>query len=305
MKIYPQKIKIVEVGPRDGLQNEKKIISNADKIKFIELLSESGLQEIEVASFVHPKLVPQLADAEDVIRGLTSKQGIAYSALVPNIKGLERAKKTGIKRIAVFTAASETFNKNNINMTIEESLRVFAPVVREALSSGISVRGYISMCFICPFEGKIPKEKVLEITKALLDMGVDEVSLGDTVGKAGPEDISDTVGFVLKSIPIEKLALHFHDTYGRALENVESGLLLGVRTYDSSAGGLGGCPFAPGAPGNLATENLVDFLSKKNIQTGVDLEKIAKASLFIQEVLGKQLPSRGNARKGSMSKGNS
>ena len=279
-------IKIVEVGPRDGLQNEKKIISTQDKVKFIELLSESGLQEIEIGSFVHPKLVPQLADSRDVVKQLKTHDGIVYTALVPNMKGLEIAKESGIKRIAVFTAASETFNKNNINMTIDESLKAFAPVVKEALDSGISVRSYISMCFICPFEGRIPKEKVLYVSQALLDMGVDEVSLGDTVGKALPIDVNNTIGFVLKSVPKEKIALHFHDTYGKAIENVDAGLKLGITTFDSSAGGLGGCPFAPGAPGNLATEALINFLNQNKINSGVNLEKIAKASLFIQEVLG-------------------
>ena len=292
MNTYPKKVKIIEVGPRDGLQNEQKIVSAQDKIKFIELLAEAGLKNIEIGSFVHPKWVPQLADSLEVIKGLNLPKDITCSALVPNIKGLERAKESGIKRIAVFTACSETFNKNNINMTIDESLKVFAPVVKKALDSGMSVRGYISMGFVCPFEGKIPKEKALHVTESLLNLGVDEVSLGDTVGKASSEEVYETVNFILKSIPKEKIALHFHDTYNKALENVEAGLRLGITTFDSSAGGLGGCPYAPGAPGNLATEDLVDFLNKNNIQSGIDLEKLAKASLFMQTVLGKQLPSK-------------
>jgi len=291
-KTFPKNVTIIEVGPRDGLQNEQKIVSAQSKIKFIELLAESGLKNIEVGSFVHPKWIPQLADSLEVIKGLNLSKDIICSALVPNMKGLERAKEAGIKRISVFTACSETFNKNNINMTIDESIKVFTPVAKEALSAGVSVRGYIAMCFICPFEGKIQKEKVLDVTKSLFDMGVDEVSIGDTVGKALPEQVHDTISFILKSIPKEKLALHLHNTGGRALENAEVGLQLGITKFDSSAGGLGGCPYAPGAPGNLATEDLVDFLNKNNIQSGVNLERLVRASLFMQTVLGKQLPSK-------------
>ena len=291
-KSYPKAATIIEVGPRDGLQNEQKIVSVQDKIKFIELLAESGLKNIEVGSFVHPKWIPQLADSLEVIKGLNLPKDIICSALVPNMKGLERAKEAGIKRIAVFTACSETFNKNNINMTIKESLDIFKDVVKSALENKMTVRGYISTCFVCPYEGNIKKEKVLEVTKALIDMGVDEVSVGDTVGKALPEQIYDTVSFILKSIPKEKLALHLHNTGGRALENAEVGLKLGITKFDSSSGGLGGCPYAPGAPGNLATEDLVDFLNKNNIQSGVDLERLSKASLFMQTILGKKLPSK-------------
>lgn len=303
-KSYPKKITIVEVGPRDGLQNESKSISTQDKIKFIEMLSESGLEQIEVSSFVHPKIIPQLADAEEVIKALKPNDNIIYSALVPNMKGLERAIQSGIKRIAVFTAASETFTKKNINMTIQESLDTFKPVIKSALENRISVRGYISTCFICPYEGNIKKEKVLDLTKALIEMGVDEVSIGDTIGAASPKDVFENIAHIINLIPKEKIALHFHDTHGKALENVEAGLRLGITTFDSSAGGLGGCPYAPGAPGNLATEDLIDFLNQNHIQSGVNLEKLAKASLFIQTVLGKQLPSkilqkiscRGNSR---------
>ena len=286
------KVKIIEVGPRDGLQNEQKIISTQDKIKYIELLVNAGLKNIEVGSFVHPKWVPQLTDSLEVIKGLNLSKDIIYSALVPNMKGLERAKESGIKRIAVFTAASETFTKKNINMTIKESLDTFIEVIKNALENKITVRGYISTCFVCPYEGDIKKEKVLEITKALIEMGVDEVSIGDTIGKALPEQVHDTISFILKSVPKEKIALHFHDTYGKALENVETGLQLGITTFDSSSGGPGGCPYAPGASGNLATEDLIDFLNKKNIQTGVDLNKLIEASLFMQNILEKKLPSK-------------
>ncbi len=292
IKIYPQKVKIVEVGPRDGLQNEKEIISTQDKLTFIEKLVQSGLKNIEVTSFVHPKAVPQLADAQDVIKNLKHHNGLTYSALVPNLKGLERAIESGIKRIAIFTAASETFTKKNINMTIDESLNTFAEVTKQAISSGMSVRGYISTCFVCPYEGEIKKEKVLNITKSLLDMGVDEVSLGDTIGAASPKDVFETVGFILNTIPKEKIALHFHDTYGTALANVVSGLELGITTYDASSGGLGGCPYAPGASGNLATEDLIYLLDRMGIESGVDLNKLTEASMFIEKILGRKLPSK-------------
>lgn len=292
MKTYPPKVNIVEVGPRDGLQNESKIISTNDKILFIEKLAASGLKQIEVTSFVSPKAIPQLADAKEVTNRLKSNPGLTYSALVPNIKGLERAIESGIKRIAVFTAASETFTKKNINMSIKESLETFEPVIETALKAGMSIRGYVSTCFVCPYEGEIKKEKVLEVTKELLDMGVYEVSLGDTIGKASPKDVFETIGFVLKSIPKEKIALHFHDTYGAALANVMAGLELGITTFDSSAGGLGGCPYAPGASGNLATEDLVYLLDGMGIESGVDLEKLAEASLFMQKIIGRKLPSK-------------
>jgi hydroxymethylglutaryl-CoA lyase len=290
--MYPKQVKIVEVGPRDGLQNEAKSISTADKLTFIEKLSQSGLTQIEVTSFVHPKRVPRLADAVEVIQGLTPHPEIVYSALVPNMKGLERALETGVKRIAVFTAASETFTQKNINMSIQESLDAFRPVVETALAQGISVRGYVSTCFVCPYEGEVSKEKVLQVSQALLRMGVDEISLGDTIGAAAPNNVYDTVGHVLELIPREQIALHFHDTYGTALANVVAGLELGITTFDASAGGLGGCPYAPGASGNLATEDLLYLLDRMGIVTGVSLEKLAEASAFMQQVLGRPLPSK-------------
>lgn len=290
--MYPKQVKIVEVGPRDGLQNEKGVIPTKDKIIYIEKLALSGLSHIEITSFVNPKMVPQLYDAEDVIKGLKLDKNIIWSALVPNMKGLERVLETGIKHIAVFTAASETFNKKNINMTIDESISIFNDVVKLALTKGITVRGYLSTCFVCPYEGEIKKEKVLDVANKLLDIGVDEISIGDTIGAAVPKDIYNTVGHLLTSVPKNKIALHFHDTYGTALANVSAGLELGVSIYDSSSGGLGGCPYAPGASGNLATEDLVYFLEKSGIKTGVDLDKLVEASLFMQEVLGRPLPSK-------------
>lgn len=293
MSAYPQHVKLVEVGPRDGLQNEAIAISTADKLAFIGLLAQSGLQHIEATSFVHPQRVPQLADAMEVIAGLSHMTPPAtYSALVPNQKGLERALASGIQRIAVFTAASETFVQKNINMSIQGSLDTFRPVVREALSQGLSVRGYVSTCFVCPYEGDIQKEAVLHVAESLLAMGIDEVSLGDTIGAAAPNNVEETVGHILKTLPAKHMALHFHDTYGTALANVLMGLQLGISTYDASAGGLGGCPYAPGAAGNLATEDLVYMLDRMGIVTGVDLAQLAQASLFLQQRIGRPLPSK-------------
>lgn len=281
-------IKIVEVGPRDGLQNEKVVVSTKDKISYVEKLSESGLENIEITSFVNPKNIPQLADANEVILGL-KRILPTYSALVPNMRGLERALETPIKRIAIFTAASETFNMKNINMTIKESVENYKPVVKLALEKGLTVRGYISTCFICPFEGKINKEKVLEVADELLEMGVDEISIGDTIGAAAPIEVKETVGLLLNKIPKEKIALHFHDTYKNALVNVEAGLDLGITIFDSSSGGLGGCPYAPGASGNLSTEDLISFLNSKGFDCGVDLKKIIEASAFIGKAVGRVL----------------
>jgi hydroxymethylglutaryl-CoA lyase len=312
----PKMVKIVEVGPRDGLQNEPGEISTETKLAFIQQLKASGLNQIEVTSFVNPKRIPQLADAAEVLKGLGFPLGevesseidlgnVVYSALVPNEKGLERAMASGVKRIAVFTAASNTFTHKNINMSISESLAAFQPVVKTAVSSGMSVRGYVSTCFVCPYEGEINPNAVGEVTERLLEMGVDEVSLGDTIGAAAPVDIYETVGSVLSSVPVEKIALHFHDTYGTALANVLAGLELGITTFDSSAGGLGGCPYAPGASGNLATEDLVYFLHRMGIQTGVDLETLAQASWIIERALGRELPSKQLKRLKALEKSSS
>ena len=292
MTDLPQRIRIVEVGPRDGLQNETKVVSTEKKLEFIKLLAAAGLKEIEVASFVHPKWIPQLADAEDLIRQLETLPGIRYSALVPNMKGLERAMASGIQRIAVFTAASETFNQKNINMGVQESIDVFQPVIAKALKERITVRGYVSTCFVCPYEGVIAKEKVGEVTGALLDLGVDEVSIGDTIGAATPKDVEATVGYLLSLFGREKLAMHFHDTYGMAVANVYQALQMGIATFDSSAGGLGGCPYAPGASGNAATEDLAYLFEKLGIETGVSLPALRRASHFIGQELAHDLPSR-------------
>jgi hydroxymethylglutaryl-CoA lyase len=292
MSRFPQSVRIVEVGPRDGLQNEAKIVPTAKKVEFIRLLVASGLKDVEVTSFVHPKWVPQLADAEDVIRLLDPVPAVRYSALVPNMKGLERALEGGMRRIAVFTAASETFNRRNINMGIRESIDVFRPLVDRALKEGLSVRGYISTCFTCPYEGPVKKEKVADVTAALIDLGVDEVSIGDTIGAATPKDVETTCGHLLQRFSAGSLAMHFHDTYGMAVANVYQSLQMGLTTFDSSAGGLGGCPYAPGASGNLATEDLVYLLDRLEIVTGVSLKGIRLASRLIARELERELPSR-------------
>jgi hydroxymethylglutaryl-CoA lyase len=292
MPSLPKSIRIVEVGPRDGLQNESAIVPTTKKAEFIRLLVAAGLKDIEVASFVHPKWVPQLADAQELISQLDPHEGVRYSALVPNMKGLERAMASGIRRIAVFTAASETFNRKNINMGIQESIDVFKPVVAEALKNGLSVRGYVSTCFVCPYEGLIVKEKVGEVAGALFGLGVDEVSIGDTIGAATPRDVESTVGYILTQFPASKLAMHFHDTYGMAVANVYQSLQMGITTFDSSAGGLGGCPYAPGASGNVATEDLLYLLDRLGIETGADLKLVRRASHFIGQELARELPSR-------------
>lgn len=289
---YPRQVRIVEVGPRDGLQNEAQPIDSETKLAFIALLAESGLRDIEVTSFVHPQRVPQLADAMTVAQGLPNVPNVRFSALVPNMKGLDRALEAGIRRIAVFTAASDTFTQKNIGMTISESIQTFQPVVERALTAGMSVRGYVSTGFVCPYEGDIQPEAVVTVSKALLEMGVDEISIGDTIGAAAPNNVYETVGLLLRDIPVERLALHFHDTYGTALANVVAGLDMGIQTFDASAGGLGGCPYAPGASGNLATEDLLYLLDRMGIESGVELDKVAEASRLISRALGRVLPSK-------------
>jgi hydroxymethylglutaryl-CoA lyase len=292
MTPLPASVRIVEVGPRDGLQNEAKIVATKKKAEFISLLAAAGFKDIEVASFVHPKSIPQLADAQELIEQLEFSAAVRYSALVPNMKGLDRAIESGIRRIAVFTAASETFNRKNINMGVQESIDVFKPVVARALKEGISVRGYVSTCFVCPYEGSIAKQRVADVTGALFDLGADEVSMGDTIGAATPKDVESTAGFLLQRFPAIKLAMHFHDTYGMAVANVYQSLAMGITTFDSSAGGLGGCPYAPGASGNVATEDIVYLFEKLGIETGVSLKLLRRASHFIAQELARDLPSR-------------
>lgn len=277
----PRQVRVVEVGPRDGLQNEKGWIDTADKIAYVDLLSAAGFPIIEATSFVSPKAVPQLSDAADVMSSIARRDGTTYLVLTPNQRGYDRAIDAGSRAIAVFTAASETFARRNINATIAESLANFRPVTAAARRDGVWVRGYISMAFGCPFEGDVPPEKVLEVASQLLDLGCDEICVGDTIGVATPREVEAVLTPLLRHIPADKLAVHYHDTRGTALANVLCSLELGIYIIDAASGGLGGCPFAPGAAGNLATEDLLYLLHGMGIETGIDLDKVVAASQFI------------------------
>jgi hydroxymethylglutaryl-CoA lyase len=288
----PRSVQVIEVGPRDGLQNESAPVATGDKIAFIDALSVAKPIEIEVTSFVSPRAVPQLADAEEVLRGIRRHAGVRYSALVPNLQGLERALRFGLDRIALFTAASESFNQRNIRASVRESIERFRPVADAARAAGIPLRGYISTAFVCPFEGAILPAKVIEVTRMLLDLGVEEVSFGDTIGAAVPTEIDRLLTALDGVLSVERIALHLHDTRGTALANVLAGLRRGVTIFDCSAGGLGGCPFAPGASGNLATEDLHYFLTRMGVDTGLEPKALQQASDLIEASLGHPLPSR-------------
>lgn len=288
----PSRVTIVEVGPRDGLQNEGATIATADKIAFINLLSATGLPVVEVTAFVSPKWVPQMADAGEVLAGITRRPGVRYTALVPNLAGLDRAHAAGVTEVAIFAAASDTFSRKNINQTIDASLVTYAAVCERAASSGIRVRAYVSTAFGCPFEGIVAPERVAAVSQALIAMGAFEVSVSDTIGIAHPGQVPGVVAAVTERVPLSKVALHFHDTRGTALANVLTALELGVTTFDASAGGLGGCPYAPGATGNLATEDLIYMLDGLGIETGVKLDTLVEASAFIESRVGHRLPSR-------------
>jgi hydroxymethylglutaryl-CoA lyase len=292
MKIPVGTVKIVEVGPRDGLQNEKVTIPTQTKIDYITALSDAGLRVIEAGAFVSPKWVPQMADTAQVYREIPKDPGVDYPVLVPNMKGLERAIEAGVTSIAIFTASSETFNKRNINMSIEESFENYAPVAARAREEGIRVRGYVSTAFGCPYEGDVPPEKVLEVSARLLDIGCYEVSIGDTIGVGTPMQVQGVIGVLLQVIPASRLAMHFHDTRGTALANTLAALEMGIATFDASSGGLGGCPYAPGASGNLATEDLVYMLDAMGIDTGVDMNRLVQASAIIAPYLDHPLPGR-------------
>jgi hydroxymethylglutaryl-CoA lyase len=292
MKINIEHVHVVEVGPRDGLQNEKVTIPTEAKIDYITALADAGLRTIEAGAFVSPKWVPQMADTAEVYRNIPKDPGVDYPVLVPNLKGLERAIDAGVKSISIFTAASETFNKRNINMSIDESFENYAPVAHRARAEGMKVRGYVSTAFGCPYEGDVPPEKVLEVSARLLDLGCYEVSVGDTIGVGTPVQVQGVIGMLLQVIPASKLAMHFHDTRGTALANTLSALDMGITTFDASSGGLGGCPYAPGASGNMATEDLVYMLEKMGIDTAVDLNRLVAASQIIAQYLDHPLPGR-------------
>ena len=285
MANLPKSVKIVEVGPRDGLQNEKSVITAADKITFIDLLSETGLKTIEATSFVSPKWIPQLADADEVYKGIQKKPGVHYPVLVPNEKGMERALAAGVKEIAVFTAASESFNQKNINASIAEYIERFKPVMAMATKAGIPVRGYISTVIGCPYEGSIKPEAVAKVAKELAAIGCYEISLGDTIGVGTPVKAQAMLRAAAAEVPMQRLAVHFHDTYGQALANIHACLELGVAVVDSSTSGLGGCPYAKGATGNVATEDVLFMLTGMGIETGVDMVKLLAAGTFISGVL--------------------
>lgn len=278
----PSHVKVVEVGPRDGLQNEKRAVSLEAKIAFIETLAEAGLPVVEAGAFVSPKWVPQMADSDAIFQRIKRLPNTRYPALVPNLKGLERALTVGVTDIALFTAASETFCQRNMNMTIEESLQGFQSILPTARQAHCWVRVYVSTAFVCPYEGKVSPDAVMRVVSRILEWGVDEISIGDTIGAAVPTDVEPLTLRLLDAMPANQLAYHFHDTRGTALANTLCALQMGVSIFDSSAGGLGGCPFAPGAAGNLATESLLYMLHGMGIETGVDVSKVAEASRQLQ-----------------------
>jgi hydroxymethylglutaryl-CoA lyase len=283
---------VVEVGPRDGLQNEATRVPTADKIALIDGLSASGLPVIEVTAFVRAAWVPQMADAAEVLAGITRRPGTRYSALVPNMKGLERALAAGVTDIAIFAAASETFSQRNITLSIADAFASYAEVTHAALDAGLRVRGYLSTAFGCPFEGAVPLARVVDLSARLLDLGVFEVAVSDTIGVAHPGQVRIVLRALTSRIEPTQIALHFHDTRGTALANVLASLDFGIRTFDASAGGLGGCPYAPGASGNLATEDLLYMLHGLGHATQVDVDRVMAASMLLQPILGHPLPSR-------------
>jgi len=283
--VTPARVTVVEVGPRDGLQNEAAIVPTAAKVRFIELLAAAGLPVVEATSFVHPAAVPQLADADEVLPRIARRPGVRYPVLVPNMRGMERAIAAGADAIAVFAAASEAFSQANIRMTIAESLEAFAPVLATARAAGMWTRGYVSTAFGCPYQGEVDPAAVADVAVALQELGCDQISVGDTIGVAEPDDVGRVLQPLLERLPADRLALHLHDTRGRAIDNAEAGMQLGITTFDASASGLGGCPFAPGAPGNLATETLVSWLHGLGIETGVDEPALLEASDYIRSQL--------------------
>jgi hydroxymethylglutaryl-CoA lyase len=288
----PRQVRVVEVGPRDGLQNEASVLSVETRVTFAQALLDAGLAVVEVGAFVSPKWVPQMAGSEEVLRRLRRPPGARLPVLVPNRKGFEAARVAGAREIAIFTAASETFNRKNINASIDESFVRFAELVPDALRDGMWIRGYVSTCFGCPYEGAVDPAKVVEVVRRLADIGCAEISIGDTIGVAVPTQVTDVVGRLREVLAADALAVHFHDTRGTALANVLAALQAGIAIVDSSAGGLGGCPYAPGASGNLATEDLLYMLQGMGIETGVRLEEVAAASRTLALALGRRLPSR-------------
>ena len=290
--MLPSRIQIVEVGPRDGLQHEAVSIAAADKVGFVDRLTDAGHTAIEVAAFVSSRWVPQMADSSEVFAGITRRAGVRYSALVPNLTGLQRAREAEVSEIAIFAAASQTFSRRNINQSIAESLAAYVAVCDEALAGGMRVRAYLSVAFGCPFEGQVPASTVADLAARLVDMGAYQIALSDTIGVAHPKQVHDVLGEVTTRVPIDRIALHMHDTRGTALVNIYAALEEGITTFDASAGGLGGCPYAPGATGNLATEDLLYMAHGLGIETGVRLDAIVEASRRMETLVGHALPSR-------------
>ena len=288
-----ERVRVYEVGPRDGLQNESTILPVATKAAFIDLLADAGLREIEATSFVSPRAIPQLADAEALMADLDRRPGVRYPVLVPNVRGLARAEAVGIDAVAVFTAATDAFTQANIGMSVAESLAAFAPVLERASELGWWRRGYVSTAFGCPYDGRVDPGRAVDVAVRLLDLGLDEVCFGDTIGVCVPGQVAALTGLALEAgIPLDRIAFHFHDTRGTALANVSAGLDAGVRCFDSSTGGTGGCPYAPGAAGNLATEDLVYFLDASGWDHGVSLDGVLTAARYISAALGRPLTSK-------------
>jgi hydroxymethylglutaryl-CoA lyase len=288
----PERVSVYEVGPRDGLQNESRMVATEDKIAFVDALAQTGLSRIEITSFVSPRWIPQLADGREVATSVNRPDGVRMSALVPNRRGLDNALAAGMEEVAVFLSASETHNKRNVNKTIAETLRAFEDVVQPARDAGLQVRAYVSTVFGCPYEGEVDPKRVLSLCKDLLGTGVYEISLGDTIGVANPQQVESVLRLLLGEIESDKLAVHFHDTQGTALANCAIALTTGITTVDSSIGGLGGCPYAPGASGNLATEDLVSMLHGMGVETGIDLDALVECSRMATEFVGHELPSK-------------
>lgn len=288
----PSKVRIVEVGPRDGLQNETRKVSTRAKIELIRRLGEAGLKTIEATAFVSPKWVPQMADAAKVLAGIERRADVSYPVLTPNLKGLEAALAAGATEVAVFGAASEAFSQKNINCSIAESLERFRPVAAAAKDAGVKLRGYVSCVLGCPYQGEVAPLAVADVAHALFDMGCHEISLGDTIGSGTPEKTKSMIEAVARRVPLKKVAGHFHDTWGMAIANIYAALQLGVATFDSSVAGLGGCPYAAGASGNVATEDLVWLLRGLNIETGVDLEALIDTGAWISDELGREPNSK-------------
>jgi hydroxymethylglutaryl-CoA lyase len=299
MDRFPERVTVYEVGPRDGLQNEKAMIATADKIALIDQLSQTGLRTIEATSFVSPKWVPQLADAADVFTGIQRAPGVAYPVLVPNETGYARALAVGVQEVAVFTAASEAFNRKNINAGIDESIDRFRPLLARAANDGIKVRGYVSTVLGCPYQGDVPVADVVRVARQLHDLGCYEISLGDTIGVGTPLKARAMLQAVASEVPVSSLAVHFHDTYGQALANILSCLEEGVRVIDAAVSGTGGCPYAKGASGNVASEDVVYMLHGMGIATGVDLERLSETGRWLARLLGRETGSKAGKAMGA------